>query len=251
MMDQKVLARCNLFGVLGSIPYLLELDPEMKKLVRRTKLSIGFMIKDGPSATLSFFKGTAKMVPGLQKCNIKLKFDTCEKFNQMIEGKAKPKIAKGLLRAGFLTGKFTKLTDRLTSYLRPDAGSLAYPAFFDASTTLMLHVIVGALAEIGNYDKVGNFSASNIVDGTIKLGIAGGPMVGIEVKNHHLKAVHTEPAESLSELTFDSIFTARDLFDGKINAIAAVGLGKVRIGGMVSQVDNINRMLDRVSLYLA
>ena len=44
---------------------------------------------------------------------------------------------------------------------------------------------------------------------------------------------------------------ARDLFDGVINAIAAVGLGQVRIGGMISQIDNINRILDRVSVYLA
>ena len=33
--------------------------------------------------------------------------------------------------------------------------------------------------------------------------------------------------------------------------IAAVGMGSVRIGGMISQVDNVNRILDRVSLYLA
>ena len=45
--------------------------------------------------------------------------------------------------------------------------------------------------------------------------------------------------------------TARDLFDGRINAIAAVGMGQVRISGMVSQVDNINRILDRVAIYLA
>ena len=44
---------------------------------------------------------------------------------------------------------------------------------------------------------------------------------------------------------------ARALFDGNLNAIAAVGLGQVRIGGMISQIDNINRILDRVSVYLA
>ena len=35
------------------------------------------------------------------------------------------------------------------------------------------------------------------------------------------------------------------------NAIAAVGLGQVRIGGMICQVDNVNRILDRVAAYLA
>ena len=44
---------------------------------------------------------------------------------------------------------------------------------------------------------------------------------------------------------------ARALFDGNVNAISAVGLGQVRIGGQISQVDNINRILDRVAVYLA
>ena len=45
--------------------------------------------------------------------------------------------------------------------------------------------------------------------------------------------------------------TARDLFDGRLNALAAVGTGRVRVAGMISQVDNVNRILDRVSVYLA
>ena len=44
---------------------------------------------------------------------------------------------------------------------------------------------------------------------------------------------------------------ARDLFDGKINSVACIGTGEVRVGGMISQVDNVNRILDRVAEYLA
>ena len=59
------------------------------------------------------------------------------------------------------------------------------------------------------------------------------------------------PCGVSSQMVFDSMTTARDLFDGRINAIAAVGMGQVRISCMVSQVDNINRILDRVAIYLA
>jgi hypothetical protein len=52
-------------------------------------------------------------------------------------------------------------------------------------------------------------------------------------------------------MRFEDIGLARALFDGEVNAVAAVGEGKVRIGGMISQVDNVNRILDRVALYLA
>ncbi len=250
MKDERVLAQCNLFGILGAIPTLLELDPAARRLVKKKKISIGFAVKEGPSATLSFENGYADLTEGVEKCSIKLPFSSCQKFNGMIDGTVTPIPTAGFWHAGFLLGPFKKLTDLLTKYLRPTPEDLDDPDFFERSTTLMLHVIAGAIAEVGNWDKVGRFSASNIVNGTVKIGIGEDLAVGIRAKDHHLTAFHEAPEESFSEMIFDSFQTARDLFDGKINAIAAVGMGNVRIAGMVSQVDNVNRILDRVALYL-
>lgn len=44
---------------------------------------------------------------------------------------------------------------------------------------------------------------------------------------------------------------AHDLFDGKVNAIAKVGEGEIVMRGMINMIDNVNRILDRVALYLA
>jgi hypothetical protein len=52
-------------------------------------------------------------------------------------------------------------------------------------------------------------------------------------------------------MIFSDTVLASDLFSGKVNSVACVGHGKIKIGGMISQVDNMNRILDRVSLYLA
>ena len=54
----------------------------------------------------------------------------------------------------------------------------------------------------------------------------------------------------MSYMQFADIKTARDLFDNKINSVASVGTGGVRMGGMISQIDNVNRILSRVELYL-
>ncbi len=251
MKDEKVLAYCNLFGVLGAIPTLLELVPEAKDLIGNKRIAIGFSIKNGPCATLSFAEGRAQMKEGLKHPSIKLWFSSPEKFNAMIDGKASPLPVSGFWHIGFLLGAFTKLTDLLSLYLRPTEEQLKDPVFFERSTVLMLHVIAGSVAEIGNHDKVGRFSASNMVDGVIRLSIGDQYGVGVSVKEHRLTAIHTAPDIGFSEMQFDSLKTARDLFDGKINAVAAVGMGQVRIGGMISQVDNVNRILDRVSLYLA
>ncbi len=249
--DVRVLAQCNLFGVLGAIPKLLELDPDAAALVKDMKISIGFAVKDGPRATLSIKNGRAAMREGIDACSIKLWFPSCEKFNDLIDGEGMPIPTSGFWHIGFLLGGFTKLTDILSSYLRPEPDRLKDPVFFERSTILMLHVIAGAVAEVGNWDAVGKFSASNIVDGVIRLAIGSELAVGVRAEGHHLTAIHKDPGESFSEMRFDDLVTARDLFDGKINAVAAVGEGKVKISGMISQIDNVNRILDRVSLYLA
>lgn len=255
MTDSRTLAFCNLFGVLGAIPTLLEIAPEARAIVADKTISVGFAVGDGPSATLHFERGAARMTEGTRGCSIRLYFPCPDKFNALIEGKGTPIPTSGFRHIGFLLGPFTKLTDILSAYLRPVEGALNDPTFFARSTELMLHVIAGAIAAVGNEDKVGRFSASNIVDGTVKLAIGrvgqSDLAVGIDVRDHHLTAIHTPPAESLSEMRFDSLETARALFDGKINAIVAVGEGKVYVGGMIAQVDNINRILDRVALYLA
>ncbi len=251
MKDERVLAQCNLFGVLGAIPMLLELDEEARSLVGEKRISIGFSVKDGPKGTLAFDGGKAEMREGIERCSIKLYFPSCKKFNDMIDGKGNPIPVSGFWHLGFLLHSFTALTDRLSAYLRPTDEQLQESVFFERSTILMLHVIAGAVAQVGNWDRVGKFSASNIVDGVIRLSIGDKIAVGIRAEGHRLTALHKVEEEGFSEMSFDDLATARALFDGKINAVAAVGVGKVRIGGMISQVDNVNRILDRVSLYLA
>ena len=251
MKDARTMAYINLFAVLGALPYLCELDREAAELIAGKTVSVGFAVKDGPSATLFFGGGKCRMAPGVDRCQVKLPFSSCEKFNGLIDGTVTPIPSKGFHRIGFLTGAFTKLTDRLSTVLKPDPILLHDPAFFDLSTTVMFHVIAEAIAQVANQDEIGQFSASNIVDGTAKLSIAGGPAAALCCRDHRMTAVHQAPAEYLSSMEFQDMALPRALFDGNVNAIAAVGLGQVRIGGMIAQVDNINRILDRVAVYLA
>ena len=251
MKDSRTLAYINLFAILGAIPYLCELDGEAAALIEGQTVSIGFAVKDGPEATLFIGGGKCRMAPGVDRCQVKLPFSSCEKFNGLIDGTVTPIPSKGFTKIGFLLKSFTKLTDRLSMYLRPEAEQLKDPEFFRISTTLMFHVIAEAIAQIANYDKVGSFSASNIVDGTAKLAIKDGPTAALCCRNHRITAIHTEPQTYFSYMEFQDMQLARVLFDGQVNAIAAVGLGQVRIGGMISQIDNINRILDRVAIYLA
>ena len=251
MTDAKTLAYINLHAVLGSIPYLCELDERARDLIKNEKISLGFRVKGGPSGALCFADGKVWFADECDSCNIILSFSSPEKFNGMIDGTVTPIPSKGLLKVGFLLKKFMPLTDILSSYLRAEKKALADPAFFEKSTVLMFHLIASAIAQIGNVDPIGQASASYIVDGNIKLAIGDDLALTLSAKDHVLTAIHSAPESFMSFMRFENIKLARALFDGEVNAVAAVGEGKVRIGGMISQVDNVNRILDRVALYLA
>ena len=253
MTDSLTLSYLNLFAILGALKPLCEMVPEASALIENKKVSVGIAVKGGPSATLHFDHGKVTLTEGTDHCHIKLPFSSPEKFNGLIDGTVTPIPSKGFTKIGFLLGPFQKMTDILTKYLRPTEEDLKNEAFFETSTKLMLHVISNAIAQIANRDPIGRASASYIVDGVIRLSIRDEIAVALAASEHTLKALSSAPAveECMSYMEFADLHVARDLFDGRRNSVACVGEGLVRIGGMISQVDNVNRILDRVAMYLA
>ena len=192
----------------------------------------------------------------------------------MIDGTVTPIPSKGFTKIGFLTKNFTGLTKILESYLRPEAALLKDTAFFEASTAIMFFLIARTVVQIGNHDRIGRFTASNLNDGTVVLAVAGtppgpdasaeagaspGPAPGkgwalaaaITVKDHVLSFSRTVPASYHALMEFSSLSLARQLFDGRVNAIACIGRGLITMGGNIGMLDNVNRILDRAALYLA
>ncbi|MBO5858175.1 MAG: hypothetical protein J6R20_00140 [Clostridia bacterium] len=252
MTDSRTLAYINLYAVLGSLENLCELAPEASSLLTNKKpISIGFEVKGGPSATITFKNGRCRMEQGCTKCDVKLPFSSCEKFNGLIDGTVTPIPSKGFHHIGFLLNSFTKLTDLLAKYMRPDPEDLKDPDFFRISTLLLLNTITVAIAQIGNNDEIGKFSAKNMVDGEISFSIKGAASTTIRVKDHRLLGIKKASDNPRAIMEFSSIELARDLFDGNVNAIACVGSGDIVMKGMISMLDNLNRILDRVALYLA
>lgn len=252
MIDQKTLAYINLYAVLGALENLCELAPEAPSILTNKKpVSIGFEVKGGPSATITFKNGKCRMEQGCAKCDVKLPFSSCEKFNGLIDGTVTPIPSKGFTKIGFLLNDFTKLTDLLNKYMRPDPADLEDKDFFEVSTTLMLYVIGVAIAQIGNNDEIGKFSADHIVNGSVMMAIKDGPAVEIVCKNHRLIALKKRPEAYRCSMVFESLETARALFDGKVNALTCIGTGRIEMHGLIGMLDNINRILDRVGLYLA
>ena len=253
MTDARTMAYINMYAVLGTLENLCELDDKAKEIISTLKkpVSLAFEVKDGPAATLTFTAKGCRMEDGVTKCDIKIPVSSCEKFNKIINGEVTPVPTKGLTKVGFLLKTFTALTDRLTELMRPTEEALKDPAFFELSTILTFYTISVALSQIGNQDAIGKASASYIADGDVCFAIKDGPAATIRSKNNHLVTIKKKPENPRAIMQFDNIRLANDLFNGKINALECIGRGTVEIRGMLSMVDNLNRILDRVALYLA
>ena len=252
MTDAKTLAYINMYAILGTLENLCELDSEASALVMTKKpVSIALAVTDGPSATITFKNGRCRMEQGTANCDVLLPFSTPEKFNAMVDGTGSALPSKGFSKIMFLLKKFIPLTDLLSKYLRATEEDLKDDKFFEISTKLMFYVITVALSQIGNNDEIGKFSASHIIDGSIFIGIKNDIGVELVCKDNRLVTIKQAPEKYRAAMIFDSIETARALFDGKINALTCIGTGKIEMHGMVNMLDNVNRILDRVALYLA
>lgn len=252
MIDEKTRAYINMYAILGSLQELCSVSVEAAKLLKGKKpLTLVMEVKDGPAMTFDFRDGGCVTRIGSGPCDVKLPFSSCEKFNGLIDGTVSPFPSKGFTKIGFLLKVFTPLTEILTRYLKASDEDLQDEAFFEASTTMMLNVVTVALAQIGNHDKIGRFTATNMADGRVCLSVKDGPAAYVDIENHVLTAAKERPAEFKSIMEFSDMKLARRLFDGNESALACIGRGEISIWGYIANVDNLNRLLDRVALYLA
>lgn len=250
MADQLTKANINLYAVLRNLEDLIELDDEMKGLIKDKDISIYFVVKNGPEALLQFKDGKCSFKEGKGKCNIKLFFKSPEHLNQMFEGKANPIPLKGITKISFLKNEFTKLTDKLAYYLKPTDALLNDAKYFKINTILTAYTAFFALAQIANTDKIGKVNAKRIPDGVISISVLNGPSINLNVKEGHIEAKKGLGKSPRAFMTFDSIGTANAILNGKIDSYTAIGTGRFVIKGYIPMIDNMNKILAMVPSYL-
>lgn len=254
MIETRAMAYVNMYGVLGTLENLCAIDDTAKQILSELKknVSICFSVKDGPCCTYHFTKEGCRMTEGDEGCSCKMSFSTPEAFNALIDN-SKPGIpVKNPVQVlSFLLGPFTKLTDRLTALLRPGEEALKDRAFFEESTILTLYTIAGAVSALANNDSISQISAEYTVDGEISLGIKDSVSVTLIVKDHHFTTVKSPSKNPRAIMEFATLDLAAGLFAGKVATINEMCKGTIRVRGMISMLDNVNRILDRVSVYLS
>ncbi len=255
MKESKAMAFVNAYGVLGALENLCELDDKAKAIVKEIKkpISLCFDVTDGPCVTYHFTSQGCKLEDGSDHCTCKMNFSSPERFNALIDDGKPGTPAKGLVQVlKFLTGPFTKLTDRLTEVLMPSEDAMKDEAFFKENTLMTFYTIANTISALANNDSISQLSASNTPDGVVIFGIKDVCDASLKVENHKFSTYKNQKLDNpRAVMEFCDIKLANDLFNGKVNAIAEMCRGKIYMAGMMNMVDNINRILDRVGVYLA
>jgi len=251
--EAKAMAYVNMYGVLATLENLCEIDQKAKAVCSSLKkpVSLCFDVTDGPCCTFHFSKDGCKMSEGSYGCTCKMNFSSPDKFNALIDDSKPGMPVKNIAQVlSFLLGPFTKLTDRLVELLQPSEEALKDRAFFEESTILTFYTIAGALSALANSDSISQQSALYTVDGDVQMGITDTCYATLRIRDHHFETIKEKPDTPRAIMEFKTIDLAYGLFTGTASTMAELCAGNIYMSGMISMVDNINRILDRVAVYL-
>jgi len=253
MSYHLIKAGINLYAVLKNLEDLIELDQESRNLIQGKKLSIQFVVKNGPKAWIKFENNKCEVGQGIIKgSSVKLWFKSPEHLNKMFDGGANPIPLKGFTKLGFLTKDFPKITGKLEYYLKPEEVENPTEEYIAINTRFTLTVAAYALSEIGRYDKESKITASHIPNGKIQLRVLpDNPAVYLVVRDGTISAQKgtTENPDAVMEMK--DIQTANDFLNGKSNPFLAIASGDVIIKGQTPMLDNLSLILDKVQKYVS
>lgn len=250
MKDARTMANINMYAVLPNLVELLAYDSQAKEKLSGRSITIAFHVKDGPYGRLQLSDQGSNFTRKKGPANIKLYFKSPTHFNNMIDGKANPIPLKGFTYLKFLTTDFVALTDRLVYYLRPNVEHLQNPNYFKINTYLSAYTAFYALAEIGNQDPIGKLSAKRIPEGNILVSVENGPALYIHANHGHLTVTKGYPEKHRSAMSFQSMGTANDMLNGKVDSYTCIASGQLQMKGFIPMLDHMNKLLGQVQQYL-
>lgn len=258
MKDSTTQAFVNFYAAMGTVGAYCRADKEAEALAKEKDIAIRFKVKDGPDGVLSFCGGAATALPyekGMH-FDIGLYCPSPEDFNNLVDGKKATVLPfKGLLKLGFVLNKesaFNKLTGKMGELMRKTEFASAEEK--KLAVILTFNAMGAAITQIGNHDEIGKVANSKWADGEIGLEIPDVCYLTIEKKGGKTGQLYfrSEPSKnSRARFEFSSVDIAKDVIDGKLDAMTAVGTGGIRMLGMGFMLDALNKCLNIVPAYLA
>ena len=267
MIDQHVLARVHLYGLLRALELLPRVDAASAELIRGRDLTIEFRVPGIGRARLHlrdgcvWFEtvGTENQWAIRSRPDVVLGFTSATHLNKTIERNRLPILLRGFRHFAFLHGPFQAYTARLEHFLRPDAKRLTESDYAAAVTRLTSYVAFHALSEVGNHDRFASLSARYIPDGVIQIMEITAEGVGrsaeellrkVSAKDGTLATGVGEHEDPRCVLWFHDLQTLYELLGGSLNPYDGIALGRLRMKGFIPMMDFLTPVLGRIPVYL-
>jgi hypothetical protein len=189
---------------------------------------------------------------GAKEATVVLGFASCAHLNKMFDGKGNPVPLWGFTKIGFLTGTFTKLTERMAYFLKPTDELLADPDYLALNTRLTLNTAAFAVPVLLEHDPDCRHLRHALNDGTIGIKVLpDGPSVGLHLGLSGVWAEKGELADPSGLILMRDLPTASAYLNGKLDTFSAATKGEVQIWGQIGKIEAVGLVLDRVPKYLA
>lgn len=252
MNYELVKAHLNLYAVLQNLEDLVKYDPEMSELSKNWRISIQFSVRNGPKACVEFKDGQCTLHRnGIPKPTVKLFFTSPAHLNKMMDGNGNPIPLKGFTKLPFLSGDFTKLTDKLEYYLKPTDALLEDKTYLAINTRMTLNTAAFAIKEIGTLDPTGKLACAHIRNGIVLLKILpDGPAANIHFNNGNIEPGKGEIPKPMACMLMKNMEIANAFLNSKIDPFTAIASGDVMIKGQTAMLDSLSLVLDRIPYYL-
>lgn len=253
-MDKElILANLHLHAVLPRLEELVIHDSEARQLAADMDVTLRFWVREGPSVQIAFTGGRVRAYrDNSVRTDVGLGFVSCAQLNKMfLGGKVIPIPYWGVWNLNALK-KFTRLTEILPRYLKPSAEDMNDPAFKARATEMMMMVGLSAVRVLGDLDPKAKKAAAKLKNGTVLFKVLpNGPQAHILVDRGRIFAFNGPVTNPTTTVEFKNLEIASGLLSGKLDGFAALGLGDLRMSGLLTMADEINSILDRVGLYLS
>jgi hypothetical protein len=271
MSHDSIRARLNLYAVLPNLEDVVRQDPQMRALVSDARVTVRFVVANGPRAYVRFSNGVctvgrgsgpeasgaaagaggAASAPSSAGPSVVLSFASASHLNKMFDGAGSPIPLWGFTRLGFLKHEFTELSDRMAYYLAPTEELLAHPGYLAMNTQLTLNTAAFAVPVLLGHDPDCMPLRHALTQGTIVIKVLpDGPAVSLVCGASGVLPVKGALSHPSALVLLRDLPTASAFLNGKLDTFAAAVTGEVQIWGRIGMVDSLALVLDRVGKYL-
>ncbi len=249
-----LLSRLHLHAVLPALEALSRLVPAARDAIADANFALGLRVADGPSAMVTAVGGVLRVEPALASSGgAVLHFFQPRHLNAIFRQRSAvpPLPVRGWLQLARLR-PFLRLAKVLDATLQPSEAALANAEFRRNHLLLSFQVALRAVPIVAREDSLARRALASTPPGLLAIRIPNLDFVAwLDWRDGRLTSQLGEPTlPATATVTIRDEETARLLLVAGIDPQAALGLGRVRVDGLIPLADGLDVLLHRVDAYL-